>query len=315
MAEDVVAVPSTAPEDAPARDFTSFEAEALARDSGRPQIAPKPADSAAAKPVDQVASTDAVDKPASEPGKPKEKGAKARSAELDAEIVEMREKLRIRAVLKEELARGDAKPAESSPAPPKATSKASERYKAMPDAPKLDEYQTYEDWSVDMADFAATKRLEEYSQQQRHEYESGKFQEAHTKFDAKGVEAFPDFREVLTAAAQSGRQWPEYVTKAVLTHEQGHAIAYALAQAKDDHALYARLADPVEAGMVIGEILAQQKPPSLKPVTRISRAPDPPQTLGTRPNDKGDPMRAALANDDFSSFEAAFLAKERAKSA
>lgn len=292
-------------------DVTAYREVRRAERAGieLPKVEPKPAESAPAQPGDQVASTDASAKPASEPGKPK--GAKARSAELDPEIVELREKLKLRAMLREELARGDAKPAESSPAP-KATSKASERFKAMADAPKLDDYQTFEDWSVDMADFAARKNLEEYSQKQRQDTEIGQFRDAEAKFDAKGVEAYPDFREVLTAAAQAGITWPEHVAKAVFTHKQGVDIAYALASAKDDHALYARLADPVEAGMVIGDILARLQPKT-SPVSNHTRAPEPPITLGSRPHDKSDALQTAVDSDDFTAFREAKLAIAKAR--
>lgn len=299
-------------------DFAAFEAATL-ESLGKP-FEPIKAASAPAKPVEQAASTDAPAKPASEPGKPKEKGAKARSAELDPEIAELQEKLRLRKMLREELERGrDEKPAASSPAPKKAAAREFERFKAMPDAPKLDDvdergsalFNDYQDWAVEMAAFVAGKRLEEYSQKQQQDYDAGQFRDAQSKFDAKGVEAFPDFRDVLTSAAQAGRRWPDHVTRKVFTHEQGPSIAYALAQAKDDDALYARIADPVEFGEYVGAFLAQQAPPKKSPVPPVTKAPEPPVTLGGRPHDTADPSKAAVAAGDFSAFEADLMAKLR----
>lgn len=300
---------SSASPEAP--DFAAFEAATLKGLSTN--FEPTKADSAPAKPVEQAASTDATPKPASEPGKPKEKGAKARSAELDPEIAELQEKLRLRKMLREELDRGrDDKPADPSPAPVKATQREFERYKAMPDAPKVAEYDDYGDWNIDMAAFVNRKGIEEYAQKQRQDYDAGQFRTMQAAFDTKGVEAHPDFREVLIAAAQAGRKWPEHVTRKVFTHEQGPAIAYALAQAKDDDALYQRIVDPVEFGEYVGEFLASRKAPPKKPtLSAVPKASDPPIVLGSRPHESADPEQAAIAAGDFSSFEAALMAKLR----
>lgn len=302
--------PSSGSQETPPEvDFAAFEAATLS--TLAPNFEPNKAATAAAKPVEQAASTDATPKPASEPGK-KEKGAKARSAELDPEIAELQEKLRLRKMLREELAARDDKPADSSPAPVKAAAKEFERLKAMPDAPKLDEFNDYQDWSVAMAAFVTDKRLEEYSQKQKQEVEHGQFQSAASRMEAKGAETYEDFREAGTAAAQAGRAWPRPVTEFVLTHEHGHDVAYALAKAKDDDALYLRIADPIQFGMYVGEVLAQlNAPPKKSPKTPVSKAPEPPVMLGGRPHDTVDPSKAAMAAGDFSAFEADLMAKLR----
>lgn len=302
---------SSASPEAP--DFAAFEAATL---KGLPtNFEPTKADAAPAKPVDQAASTDATPKPASEPGKPKEKGAKARTAELDAEIAGLQEKLRLRKFLNEELDRRpkDDKPADSSPAPVKAKPRDFERYEAMPDAPKVRDYEDYGQWSVDMAAFAGRKEaqelIDEYSQRQKREYDQGQQQGAIERMRTKGLEAHPDFDEVGDAAFKAGRKWPEAVARFVLTNEHGHEVAYALAKAAGDDALYARIADPIEFGMYVGEFLASQKAPAKK--STIPKPPDPPVVLGSRPHDTTDAEQAALAAGDFSSFEAALMAKLR----
>src|ERR1043165_6847551 len=76
-----------------------------------------PAASSSAEPVTQAPSTEGSTPAASEPAKGK--GVKARNSELDAEITELREKLKLRAALREELdsRKGpDVTPAASSPA-------------------------------------------------------------------------------------------------------------------------------------------------------------------------------------------------------
>lgn len=296
----------------PEVDFAAFEAATL---QGLPtNIEPTKADTAPAQPVDQAASTDATPKPASESGEPKGKGAKARSAELAKENADLQEQLRLRKMLREELKlteKGD-KPADSSSAPVKARVREFERFKAMPDAPKVADYDDYGDWTIDMQVFVNRKGLEEYSQRQKQDYDAGQFRDQQTKFDAKGVESFPDFRDVMTAAAEAGRVWPEHVVRKVFNHDQGAAIAYALAQAKDDDALYRRIADPVEFGEYVGEFLAQHKAPtSRRAVPTVTKAPEPPTTLGTHLQDRTDPEHAAMAAGDFSSFEAALMSKLR----
>lgn len=305
---DVQDAPSASP-DQPEPDFAAFEAATLA--SLGTNFQPTKADPAPAKPVEQAASTDALPTPASEPGK-KHKGAKARSAELDQENAELQEKLRIRAVLREELAKGakDATP-DPSPAPVKTAAQESARYKAMPGYPQVAEFEDYGDYTAAVSDFVSSKRLEEYSHKAKQEYDAGQFRELHQRFDARGTEAFPDFRDVLMAAGQAGRQWPEHVTRKVLAHEQGPAIARALALAKDDDALYARIADPVEFGEYVGEFLAQYRAPTRKSVPQKTSAPDPPLTLGSHLTDAPDAERAAVAAGDFPTFEAALMSKLR----
>lgn len=286
-------------------DQAAFKEVRLAQRAGKPvpTILPTSADPAPAPPVEQAASTEAP-KAASEPAKPK-KNADTRVQELLADRDRERsENARLRTeneTLKRQLP--DAKPAESSPAKP--TTRDFERFKAMPDAPKLDEFNDYQDWSVEMAAFVAGKRLEEYSRKQQQDYDAGQFRDAQATFDAKGVAAHADFRDVLTAAAQAGRQWPEHVTRKVFTTgDQGIEIAYALGQAKDDDALYARIGDPVEFGEYVGEFLASQKAAKKSTVPQKTSAPDPPFTLGSKPHESANELESAVESGDMHTFKA-----------
>jgi hypothetical protein len=126
-----------------APDFSAFESAANAADLARVSP-PRGADAGSppAEPDDQAAGTPAQPVAASEAApssdKPK-KNAQTRSAELESEITDLREKLRLRAALREELAQtarpADAKPADSSPAKP--TAAEWQRLRQHPDAPKL----------------------------------------------------------------------------------------------------------------------------------------------------------------------------------
>lgn len=284
-------------------DQSAFKEIRLAQRTGKPvpTILPPTAESAPAEPVEQAASTDASSKPASEPGR--KRNAETRIQELLARDRERSDEIsRLKAQLEQRQAPKDA-PAESSPAKP--SQREFERYKAMPDAPKVSDYDDYGDWNIDMAAFVNRKGLEEYTSKLKQDYDAGQHREMHGKFDAKGVEQFSDFREVLGAAGNAGRQWPDFVNRKLLTHEQGPAIAYALAQAKDDDALYQRITDPVEFGEYVAEFLAQQKTPR-KPPTRTT-APDPPFTLGSKPHDSADELDSAVESGDMYAFKQARL--------
>lgn len=286
--------------------MSAFKEVRLAQRTGKPvpQVLPIAAEAAAAQPVDQAAPTGATPPAASEPAKPK-KNADTRIQELLAERDRERSEVaRLRAEL--ETRRTPDVKVESSPAKP--TARDFERFKSMPGYPQVNDFDDYGDYTTEVSAFVTAKRLEEYSQKQKQEYDAGQFREAQSRFDTRGTEAFPDFREVLTAAAQAGRTWPEHVTRKVLTHDQGHAIAYALAKAKDDAALYQRIADPVDFGEYVGEVLAQRAPVK-SPVPIKTSAPEPPITLGERSHDSADEEEAAIASGDMSAFKAARLAK------
>lgn len=314
MAEDVTGVSSTPTAEAPlapmdqaiANDNVSeYRQVRQAERAGKelPQIAPKPAESAPAPPVDQAASTDAIDKPASEPGKPKDKGIKARSAELDRENAELREKLRVRALLREELARGpqDATPAASSPAPAK-TSKPYERFMAMPDAPKLDDYQSFEHWQVDMTDFVDEVKYRERSERQQQDQQTQTHQKFVDESLAKGRAAHADFDEVTQQAYEAGYRFPAFAAP-LFTHERWPDIAYALA--KD------QITDQLRQMEVITGLVNQSKP-STPPVSTITKAPEPPITLGSRPHDKADELERAITEGDTSAYRAARLRERMA---
>lgn len=317
MSRDASAVSSTASE-APlsaadqavlSGDPVAYRAARAAERAGTPLEPTNPADSAAATP-EQAASTDAHESPASEPGKGKDKGAEGRKAELRAEIDDL---LRQRRELRESLAqeRQQTKPAESSPAPAEPTKRDIARFKSMPGYPKAEDYEDYDDLVTARADFMAEQRLNEAQQRQHAEQQAGEFAKSLDSMLTKGREAFDDFVDVLGAAEQAGIVFPPDVARKMLTHEQGHVIARELAQrAISDPAFRAVLADPVETAIVVGQILAAQSAPKASPVS-VSKAPEPPVTLGRKPSAVLDPLEAAVREGDTE----AYLAAKRAQRA
>ena len=117
------------------------------------------ADSAPAKPVEQVASTDAKPETASEPVTPAKetKGLDARSADVDLKIADLKRKLEIKQELERQLATRPeaAKPTDAAPVTAK---KAWEAYKDLPDAPKSTDFESYEDYLDARSDFIAEQK-------------------------------------------------------------------------------------------------------------------------------------------------------------
>lgn len=96
-----------------------------------------------------------------EPPKDKNAGAKQRIQQIDPEIQELQEKLRIRAELKRQLAdteRPSREEPKATPAP--APNDGWKAYKDLPGAPKSDQFDNYEDYLDARADFIADRKVE-----------------------------------------------------------------------------------------------------------------------------------------------------------
>lgn len=281
------------------------------------------ADTSSAQPADQAAATAALDTtPASEPGKPaKEKGAKARTAELDAEIAEMRDRLRIRAALREELARSEppqTKPAASSPAAEPTTAEY-ERFLAMPDAPKEENFDSYAKFTAAMGVFITDQRWQEHQTRQQAETsfhatvdtvrKTGEAAQARLTEFAK---ADPDFASKVNPGLLN-------VEPATMRRLRGEAIGpqHVLAEeiAKSEHVGpllihfstpegqqdWDRLMrNPSDLQRAFGRLEARFDSASAStPAPKyVSSAAAPPTVLGQRPADTSDPVDAAIKRKD-----------------
>jgi hypothetical protein len=184
-------------------DQAAFKEARRAERSGTVS-ADKPAASAPASPEVPAASTDASPSAASEPAKGSK--VKTRTAELDTEIAALQERLRIRATLRDELARTstpkpDDPPASSATAPAKKTYDG-KKYAELPDAPKLEAYADYNEYLADLSVFIADTRAEERDQaRQQQETET-----ARERTHAQRREAFD--RSVSTFAERATAELP-----------------------------------------------------------------------------------------------------------
>ena len=161
--------------------------------------------------MDPAPSTDVDAKPASEPGDPakvtKGKGVKERNAELDAEIASLNEKLRLRSEIRRQLDAADRAPqpkpdakTDSSPAADKKAEAA--RFRAMPDAPKLEDFESYDDWAIEMASFVADKKLEARDTRSKQESQARQQEQQFTEKATKAGERFHSYLEKNPAAKE-----------------------------------------------------------------------------------------------------------------
>lgn len=298
--------------------------------SGKPQSsADQPADAAPAEAVETAPSTDVDVKPASEtgdPAKPKGKGVKERNAELDAEITQLNERLRLRKEIQRELAALERTPqpkpdarADSSPAVDKKAEAA--RFRAMPDAPKVEDYDTYDDWAIEMAGFVADKKLEERDTRSKQETAQRHEEQRFTEKANKASERFNAYVEKNPAAKD--RISPELLAIVPISQlRPGEAIGPQnfIAEQIFESDFTGELADhfSTDAGVQDFQRLMRLSPdailreigrlearldsgaarPSTKSPKTISTAPDPAETLGRRPAAGLDPVESALFSGD-----------------
>lgn len=280
---------------------------------------------------DQAASTDASSSPASEPGKPaKGLKLKARSAEIEAENQALQEKLRLRALLREELARTDRPtdaPRDSSPAPDRAPEW--KRYVDMPDAPQEDAFDNYRDFTAAMGTFIADKRYEERESRQRiqqqHSQHAEKvhqtiesaqariqaYQQTDPDFATKVHPALLELRPVSSLGSDE-RIGPENVlAEEVLKSEvQPHLMLhFSTPEGQAEWGRMLRLA-PSDLLRAFGRIEARfesQAPASTKTITS---APAPAMTLGRKPAAPANDVESAVANGDFAAYSARMNARD-----
>jgi hypothetical protein len=282
------------------------------------------ADSSPAVPDDQAAATAASPAPASEPGKPaKEKGAKARSAELDAEIAEMRERLRVRAQLREELARVDPPQTRTAASSPAAETKQAEweRIMAQPGAPKEDDFQSYGAFTAAAAHFVTNAVLQEHTQRQtaesafRREIDSVRQmgEQAQSRV-AAFAESTPDFAskvnphllEIDTATARrlSGQPiGPQHVlAEQVATSERvGELLIHF--STPEGQADWNRLVRSPSLLRDFGRLEERLGAAASAPAPKhVSDAPAPQTVLGQRPADTSDPMDSAIKRKDQAAY-------------
>lgn len=328
-----------------APDYAAFERGEDLADLGRSTPGATDAGTPPDPPGDQAASTEALGKPTgSDPAAPDDKKPRnlsTRKAELDAENEELRQKLRTRKLLREELATLD-RPANGKPAsdPAPTTTKAEwERFKLLPGAPKAEDFESYEDFVDARSLFIFDERFKEREQRATVERQSTERAESTkqtvTAFNDRikaAREKDPEFDDKvepdLLAIVPSFAIRPgEKVTAAndlfaevigsdvsseLLVHfstPEGQTEWGQIVQAPSYAALM-RMFGRVEARFLSNGTAAEPAKAPAKPVTS---APAPPTVLGTRPPANPDRIAAAVKAGDYSALEAAEDAADLAR--
>ncbi len=219
-------------------------------------------------------------------------------------------------------------PAEPAPAPTQADY---QRYLAHPDAPKLDTFDTYDQWAAALAVFIADQRYDERQQADRtravqetnSRYLKTKSQEFGTRLQ-QAATADPDFLDkippqLVTAVPVSSLS-PEARAKATFANiaaevafwsEDPAAFLMHLHAHQDETLAIAK--QPPQEWMrrltaLDGRLSASRAPsniPSAEPPRTLTGAPPPPQTLGTKPAEATNPEHAAAARNDFRGYHTA----------
>jgi hypothetical protein len=309
-----------------AGDVATYRAARQAERSGKPlDVA---AESSPAQPVEQAASTEVTDPPASEPGTPQPKNAETRIKELLAKeraaIARAEAAERKAADLEARQQPRDVPKAAPSPAPATAPFPPYDTYLA--EHPES----SYEDYLDARADFRAEQRFTalEAEKAQTHEREarSQSMQARDESFRvriADAVKADPDFFNSLSddvktlkpfdAIRDANGRWTAQPTGM-------HAIAEELLSSEVAPQLMRHFSDHPEdltriAGLMPAQLLKEMgkleaRLSTAKPITppkTVTDAPPPPTTLGTKPGAPANAADAAVASGDQAAYKAARL--------
>ena len=328
---------STYATEADARDLASFRGEPTTRterDSSSPaESARADSEAATAAPSTTDPATDA----AGAAPKPS-RNLDTRRKQVDEDVAKLQESIRLRKALREELAAlGPAKPQDSQPAP-KADAASWRKYSTLPGAPKVEDFDAYEDFVDARAEFIADRRFEERERQRSLNADSerrmAETEQTYGKFRARVDEARKADPEIenkidpgLMSIVPSSALLPNeplrpanVLLQNVVESEAAPELLVHFSTPAGQQDWSNMLAAPTPAAMLraFGRIearflsdgsTAKASTPAPKPVTS---APEPPTALGRR-SSTADPASAALAKGDYAGYRAAADAADLAK--
>jgi hypothetical protein len=170
------------------------------------------------------------------------------------------------------------------------------RIMALTGAPKVSEFDTYEEFQFAASLFVSDVRSGERDQRQQAESATRGAAEAQGRVYEAAKAAHADVDEVMTSFVNAGHRFAPVVQDVVVNHPLGHEIAYVLAKDPARHAAIAAIKHPglamIELGKVIAGIEAGAKPAAkAEPVKKVSSAPAPvePVTPGETSTGRPDP--------------------------
>lgn len=308
-------------------DQAAYRAARQAERSGKPlDVA---AESSPATPVDQAASTEVTDPPASEPGKPPTKNAETRIKELLA-----KERA---ATARAEAAERRAADLEAARTQPKDEPKAAPSPAPAPAAfPPYDTYLTthpdasYEDYLDARADFRADQRFEARQAEETQATERQRRTQSQTDRDTqfrtriqKASEADPEFFNSLSdevkalkpfeAIRDDKGRWTAQpsgmhaIAEEVLSSEVAPQLMRHFSDHPEDLQRIAALL-PAQLLKEMGKLearMSETTTPVVQPPKTVTDAPPPPTTLGTKPGAPANAVEAAVVSGDVAAYREA----------
>jgi hypothetical protein len=170
------------------------------------------------------------------------------------------------------------------------------RIMGLPGAPKVSDFESYEEFQFAASVFVSDVRSGERDQRQQAESRNRGAAEAKTRVYETAKAAHADVDDVMTAFVNAGNVFAPVVQDVIMNHELGHEIAYALAKDPAKHAAIAAIRHPglamIELGKIVASIEASKSAaPVAAPVKKVSSAPAPvePVTPGETTAGRPDP--------------------------
>lgn len=328
----------SSPDERAARMATPDEA----KPAKKTKVADAPAESSPAQPVEQAASTDASAKPAdSEPAAPAKetKGLDAREEQIRRRQAALKEQLAETDRLERELADRQARlrtPTAKPDAPPDssttaaAAQRAFDKYASDPKAPKLEAFESYDAWAIEMMDFITDRKFEarETEAQQRSQ-ELAKARELETAVESSATrlkafaEKTPDFHsrvrpELLNIAPISALKEGDpigphnFIAEQIWRSEYPGELALHFSEHPEEFQALMALPDPAAILRRIGRIEArfgeqsEAESRETKPVPKnIPDADELPVVIGRKAPVTGSDTESALGSKDFPAYERA----------
>lgn len=272
-------------------------------------------------------------------GKPKQDKltAEQRESQLDRDIEERQARIREKVNIKRELERQLAERTTPEPKPPVETKKSAwDRLKTLPDAPKLDQFENYEDFSAAQAEFITEHRYQELrAAEQRQEQITKRQQAEYTRlktFETRYAETDAESKAIIDASDLQVPNDPRHpVTFAITDSPIPGALMRYLVEHPDEHTSILSLPDPNAQYVAMQRIEARlqalrEASPSTTPSrnadsrpapSRVadsrpaSPAPQEPVTLGRKPGSPVDELKLAWERGDTRTARRLQLERDR----
>jgi len=307
------------------------------------------ADSSPATPVEQAASTEAIDKPAaSEPAAPAKetKGLDAREEQIRKRQAALKEQLAETDRLERELAERQARlktPAEPqtdaiSESSTEKAQRAFEKYANDPKAPKLEAFEDYNAWAIEMMEFISDRKIEARETEAQHrsaEYAKQRALDTAVQTSTERVKAFaektPDFQtrvrpELLNIVPISALKEGDpigphnFIAEQMWRSEYPGELALHFSEHPEEFQELMALPDPALILKRIGRIEAQFSEQSERPSRELTPVPktipdadELPVVIGKKAPITADEEESALKSQDFASYEKAWKRKRGLK--